>query len=375
MASGGANNRDVKRINRIRTIRSIFSCERISQPELAAKVNNSWPTVLQNVKELMAMGLVQEVGTFESTGGRRARAFAPVRDARLAIGLEITQNHVGVALVNLAGDLLSFTREKRPFERSDDYAVALAQLVQGLAEVSGCEPEKILGVGVSLPGILDQSGQMLVYSHALGLRNVPTEEFARHIPYPCRFINDANAAGLAEVREQESSRSLVYLSLSNSVGGAILAGGALYNGDHLRAGEFGHNTLVPNGRLCYCGKKGCLDAYCSAKVLSQHTDGDLALFFDGLRGGDGALRAVWHEYLEYLAVAVNNLRMSFDCDVIVGGYVGGYLAEFGEPLREMLVERNAFESDSSYLKFSQYKLEASALGAALLHVEDFIQAL
>ena len=66
MTGSGANNRDVKKINRIRTIRSIFSCDRISQPELAAKVNNSWPTVLQNVKELMAMGLVQEVGTFES---------------------------------------------------------------------------------------------------------------------------------------------------------------------------------------------------------------------------------------------------------------------------------------------------------------------
>ena len=81
MTGSGANNRDVKKINRIRTIRSIFSCDRISQPELAAKVNNSWPTVLQNVKELMAMGLVQEVGTFESTGGRKARAFAPVRNA------------------------------------------------------------------------------------------------------------------------------------------------------------------------------------------------------------------------------------------------------------------------------------------------------
>ena len=113
MTGSGANNRDVKKINRIRTIRSIFSCDRISQPELAAKVNNSWPTVLQNVKELMAMGLVQEVGTFESTGGRKARAFAPVRDARLAVGLEITQNHVRAVLVDLSGNLLRHERKKR----------------------------------------------------------------------------------------------------------------------------------------------------------------------------------------------------------------------------------------------------------------------
>lgn len=134
MTGSGANNRDVKKINRIRTIRSIFSCDRISQPELAAKVNNSWPTVLQNVKELMAMGLVQEVGTFESTGGRKARAFAPVRNARLAVGLEITQNHVGAVLVDLSGNLLHYERKKRLYERSDTYAEMLAGIVQGLIE-------------------------------------------------------------------------------------------------------------------------------------------------------------------------------------------------------------------------------------------------
>ena len=215
MTGSGANNRDVKKINRIRTIRSIFSCDRISQPELAAKVNNSWPTVLQNVKELMAMGLVQEVGTFESTGGRKARAFAPVRNARLAVGLEITQNHVGAVLVDLSGNLLRYERKKRLYERSDTYAEMLAGIVQGLIEKEGYPVEKILGVGISLPGILDKEGQTLVYSHALGLRNVPTEEFSRYIPFSCRFINDANAAGLAEVRDLESPRSLVYLSLSN----------------------------------------------------------------------------------------------------------------------------------------------------------------
>lgn len=204
MTGSGANNRDVKKINRIRTIRSIFSCDRISQPELAAKVNNSWPTVLQNVKELMAMGLVQEVGTFESTGGRKARAFAPVRDARLAVGLEITQNHVGAVLVDLSGNFLRYERKKRLYERSDTYAEMLAGIVQGLIEKEGYPVEKILGVGISLPGILDKEGQTLVYSHALGLRNVPTEEFSRYIPFSCRFINDANAAGLAEVRDLES---------------------------------------------------------------------------------------------------------------------------------------------------------------------------
>ena len=89
-----ANNIDVKRRNRANTLRSILSCDRISQTELTQRLTLSWPTVLQNVKELTALGLVQEVGEYDSTGGRKAKAYAPVRNAKLAVGLDVTQNPV-----------------------------------------------------------------------------------------------------------------------------------------------------------------------------------------------------------------------------------------------------------------------------------------
>lgn len=375
MLNQRASNRDVKRINRIRTIRSIFACERISQPEIAAQINSSWPTVLQNVKELLALGLVQEVGSFESTGGRKPRAFAPVRDARLAIGLEITQNHVVAVLIDLSGSLLQYERKREPFALEESYFLMLGDLVSELLCGVKNGASKLLGVGISLPGIVDKTGELLIYSHVLGSQNVATSVFSGHIPYPCLFINDANAAGLAEAREQASPRNLVYLSLSNSVGGAILPDGALYTGDALQAGEFGHNTLVPNGKPCYCGKAGCLDAYCAATVLSDLADGNLSLFFQRLEAGDTALLAAWERYLFYLSVAVNNLRMSFDCDIIVGGYVGSFLKSHRTHFQELLAQRNTFAPDASYFKICRYEMEASAVGAALLHVEAFIQQL
>lgn len=372
MAAGPANNMDVKRRNRINTLRSILSCERISQMELTQRLALSWPTVLQNVKELVGLGLVQEVGSYDSTGGRRAKAYAPVRDARLALGLDLTNDHVSVVLVDLGGQVVRYAQKARPFVLDDEYAQELGELVKQFVEDNAAKGW-LLGVSIALPGIVAEEEGLLRYSHILGIRDVPTEFFSRYIPYPCRFINDANAAGLAEVYGDPDAGDLVYLSLSDSVGGAILNEGALYTGMHLRAGEFGHNTLVPGGRRCYCGKEGCLDAYCSARVLASHTDGKLAEFFDRLRDGDPQMETVWQEYLEYLAVGVNNLHMSLDCEVIVGGYVGAYLEELGGPLRARLEERNTFGRDASYLRFCRYKLEAAAIGAALLQVEDFIQ--
>lgn len=374
MKTTPASNMDVKRRNRTNTLRCILSCERISQMELSQQLALSWPTILQNVKELVELGLVQEVGQYESTGGRKAKAYAPVRDARLAIGLDLTGNHVSVVLVDLSGQVVRYQRKSRPFSLDDAYLQGLGELVQSVMgdEFAG---ETLLGVGISLPGIVDSEAGLLRYSHILNLRDVPLDMLSRHISFPCGFINDANAAGFAEIYGTSTAGNLVYLSLSNSVGGAILAGGSPYMGNHLRAGEFGHNTLVPGGRRCYCGKEGCLDAYCSARVLSDKAEGNLAAFFDGLREGDGEKQTVWREYLEYLSIAVNNLHMSFDCDVIVGGYVGAFLEEFGGPLRPLLEERNTFQPDSSYLKYCRYRLEASAVGAALTQVERFLQTL
>ena len=101
--------------------------------------------------------------------------------------------------------------------------------------------------------------------------------------------------------------------------------------------------------------------------------GELADFFDRLRAGDPRLEQVWQEHLRNLSVVVNNLHMSFDCDVIVGGYVGAFLEEFGGPLRTLLEERNTFRRDASYLRFCRYKLEAAAVGAALIQIGAFIQ--
>lgn len=370
MNTNPANNMDVKRLNRVNTLRCLLTCDRISQPELAQKLNLSWPTVLQNVKELVALGLVQEVGAYESTGGRKAKAYAPVLDAKLAVGLDITQNHVGLVLVNLGGQIVRYARKKQVFSLNDDYLQNLGNLLAEFLEDD--ETAKIMGVGISLPGIVNEAGDRLLYSHALDIYDVATNRFSQHIPYPCTYLNDANAAGLAEVWGKPNAGNLVYLSLSNSVGGAIINGGTLYAGNHLRAGEFGHNTLVPNGRKCYCGKDGCLDAYVSAKILAGYTNGNLAQFFERLRLGDKEIVQVWKEYLEYLSVAINNLRMTFDCDVIAGGYVGAFLEEFGAPLRRMLAERNTFQQDGSYLKHCNFKLEASAVGAALMQIETFI---
>ena len=377
------SNQEIKKINRNQIYRYINHYERVSKPEIASALGLSMPTVLQNVAELMERGLVGEAGSFESTGGRKAKVLIPVSDARYAIGIDITANHIGLVLTDLSGNVLTHTRLHKPYRNEGAYYLELGQLSVWFLEQAGRPLENFLGFGISIPGIISQDNQVITYAHALRITNVPCRSFSQSIPYPCVFTNDANAAMIAEMFHHPDKLTAVYLSLSNSVGGAIFTEIGhdfirmpvfqnFFLGDNCRSGEFGHMTLIPGGTACYCGKLGCVDSYGSALILSRPAGGRLEDFFAGLPDHPEWIQ-LWQTYLDHLAIVVNNLRMAFDCQVIIGGYVGSFIEPFLDSLRERIAKLNTFENDASYVRPCKFKIESSALGAALRHIDDFVQ--
>ena len=231
---------EIKTVNRNRIYRMIYQNPRISRPELCHRLGLSMPTVMQNVRYLQDRGLVEEGGSLDSTGGRKAVALTCVKDARTAVGLDLTANHISGVLVDLEGGILAESREKRAFAVSGEYADALAGMVRDLIGKAAAPAERVLGVGVSMPGTFSADGGLMLDSRVLRMQNLRCAELSRSIPLPCVFCNDANAAGFAEVWDVQSPSDALYLSLSNTVGGAILLGGQLYKGENQRGGEFGH---------------------------------------------------------------------------------------------------------------------------------------
>jgi len=372
LTTKGANSIEVKKMNRNAIYKFLYRHDPISIQEIARALKMSLPTVTQNIKELQEKDLVIETGLFESTGGRKAKAIAYNSAARFAVGLDVTRNHVGIVLIDLSGKVIKNERRKYAFVNSKEYFEEIGNLVKSFVEDSNIESSKILGVGIALPAILSYDKQTVSYATVIDFQGGSVESFSEFIPYPCILSNDANAAGLAELWIDGTIENVVYLSLNNSVGGAVIIGKNIYTGENQRSGEFGHMTIVPNGRTCYCGQKGCVDAYCSAKILSDSANGNIAEFFRLLKLNSEPQKTLWEEYLEHLVVTINNLRMLYDCNVILGGYVGAYLDEHIDHIRELVAKRNTFELDGSYLKVCKYKLEATAVGAALQHVENFI---
>ena len=366
-------NMEVKKNNRNRVYRYICKHGIVSNPDISYETKMSLPTVTQITKELIERGLIEEVGELSSTGGRRAKALSVSANVKQAIGLDITKNHVSLVLTNIIGEILKYERFYKPFEQLDRYYRELSDILESFLDECQADREKILGMGISFPGIVDMDKNMISHSHILGISFVPFDYVSQFFEYPCIFINDANAGAYAEGIGSERSDRFFYLSLSNTVGGGIFSSDDLVQGKNFRCGEVGHMTIVPNGKLCYCGKGGCLDAYCSAKCLSDVADGKLEQFFEKLRRGDRNISGIWDQYTSNLAVAINNIHMILDCDIILGGYIGSFTEEYLQDIWRKVSERNIFTEKECYIKSCNYKLEAAAQGASLRVIESFIE--
>lgn len=368
-----ATNMEIKKRNRNRIFRYICKHGTVSNPDIAYDMKMSLPTVTQITKELIEKGFVEETGELQSTGGRRAKALSAAINVKQAVGLDITKNHISFVLTNLTGEILNHVRIFLPYNHEEAYYRRVNDELESFLEESNVDRKRILGIGISFPGIIDLDRQLITYSHILGVKMISFDSVSSFFNYPCCFLNDANAGAYAEGICSDERERFFYLSLSNTVGGAIFDNNRLVQGDHFRCGEVGHMTVIPDGKICYCGKKGCLDAYCSVAILSAAAGGKLEKFFELLEKNDQRAAELWDVYTGYLAVALNNIRMLLDCDIILGGYVGSYAKPYLQDIWNKVSERNTFTEERQFVKSCRYKVGAAALGAALEVIENFVR--
>ncbi|MDO4276221.1 MAG: ROK family protein [Eubacteriales bacterium] len=369
----GLNNIQVKRVNRNNLLMYMLKTGQISKSSAAAALRLSIPTVTQCMNDLQAMGLVQEEGSMESIGGRKSIGYRCIRDAKVAVGVDITRTHVNIVVLDLSMGLLYSKRVNiRIHDEADSYE-ELRQIICRSIDESGIDKESILGLGISIPAIIDETGTGINGMHeemriSYHLYDIVKDWF----PFPVYLENDANSAGRAEIKRRGSLDNTVYFFVSPSVGGSIMIDGKPFYGKTRRAGEFGHMTLIPGGKKCYCGRIGCINSYCSTDLLSEHTDGNLQEFFRRLSGKDEVCVRVWEEYLDSMALAIHNLITSFDMEVIIGGYLGQFIGPYIEELEKRVEKIDHYIAKFDMIKPAILKYEASAIGAAGVFIEKYL---
>lgn len=369
------------RANLERVVRAVRLAGSLTQAEIARSTGLSAATVSNIVRELRDNGTVQVTPT--SSGGRRARSVALSGDAGIVVGVDFGHSHLRVAVGNLAHQVLAEQSEPIDVDASASQGFDRAeQLVARLVESTGISADKVLGVGLGVPGPIDvESGALGSTAILPGWSGInPRQELSDRLGVPVQVDNDANLGALGELvwGGGRGVKDLAYIKVASGVGAGLVIDGRIYRGPGGTAGEIGHITLDESGPVCRCGNRGCLETFTAARYvleLLRGSHGDqltVPKMVQLAREGDPGCRRVIGDVGRHIGMGVASLCNLLNPSRVV---LGGDLAEAGElvlgPIRES-VSRYAIPSAAQRLSVVPGALGARAevLGALALVLSE-----
>ncbi|MFD1934917.1 MULTISPECIES: ROK family protein [Nonomuraea] len=376
--------RDVRRNNRSVILSTLYFAREAGRFELARLTGLSPATVGTVVAGLMAEGVVIEAGLKDSDGGRPQTLLAINAAHGHLAGVDVGETCVRVELFDLA--LRGLARTEVPSRPGGDdpeeVARHIAHGLDGLLEKTGLTGDRLMGVGVGVPGMVSRQPAGLVHAPTIGWTSVPLGAMLAGPGMPPFVVdNGAKMLGLAEswFGAGRGAEDLIMALVGTGIGASIISNGVTYRGSMGGAGEWGHTKVVRNGRPCRCGGRGCLEAYAGPQAILREAGrqmdgvGEEGAFAALL--SDPAARPLLEEAVRHLGRGIGNLINLFNPErVLLGGWAGVLLGtEFLPQLRAAAAEiALPYHFAHASIERGQLGPEAIALGAAALILDDFL---
>ena len=332
----GATNQNLRAHNLSLALRHILANPgAINRAGIAAQTGISRATMSRLVDELIATGLVEESDDKLSTGGRGrpTSVLSPASGTVIALGLQVNISVLGAYLVDLSGNVLARETLEGDFSGSDPQATLrkLARMGRRVLHAGREEGTVFLGSALALPGLV--SGDTLVTAPNLGWKNIPFDELTHplHDLHVTLIANEADLAAFAVAHPRpgapEGPASFIYVSGEVGIGGGLVINHQPLSGAHGWSGEIGHICVEPQGNVCSCGARGCLETIAGLKALCRAAgleDESSARELTQLAGhsakAQDALANAGHALGQALAGVVNTVDIS-------QVYLGGLVAE------------------------------------------------
>lgn len=240
----------------------------LSRTEIARELDLSPASVTQLTRELLGSGMLEELDLKPSRGGRPAQRLGLIGGAGRALGVKVTADHLVIVDVRLDGLVLGSW--ELSFDPSSPHALDELALAVETTLAALEEGPALLGVGIGVPGSVDDQAVGTVNAPTLGWQAMPVgERLRRRLNLPVLVENDVNALAAAErlYGRGRTHRDFLVLTIGRGVGAALVADGRVYRGARGGAGEFGHVPVAEDGPVCGCGSRGCLEAFVGSAGL------------------------------------------------------------------------------------------------------------
>ena len=356
-------------------LRHLYENRHATKRDLQRTLGLSLPTIGARLRELEDDGLIACDGHAASTGGRKAHTYAFDAASHVAIGVAMHPTELNVYAVDLYGTPVAHVDRTTVHRNDNAYYQRVGALVDEIAAEREREGSTVLGVAFAVPGIVAPDGESIAFDPLMGDTGLTLATLAQNVHHPTTMIHAADADATAELWFDRTLRDAVCLYLNRRVGGALVIGGRLHQGPNRCNGAIEHMTLTPGGRACYCGRRGCVDAYCSPETLPEDYE-SIPGFFSVLEQGETHHRARMNEWLDHIAQAIVNARTVVAGDVIVGGEAAQYLVDEDiAALRARIEARMPYGLDRFTLRKWLGLDGQDAIGAALTVIGPYLHAL
>lgn len=387
--------RDVKKSNRAHLLNLLYFNEPTTRLDLSRDSGLSPATVTKIIAEMIEEGIVIETGLEDSQGGRPRTTLNIDPEYGYFIGVDVGETHVYVELFDIKLRTLRDIRYALTSNEilPEEIARLIIDAVRTIQHDARIPDEKIIGIGVGVPGVVEREGGVSIFAPNWGWHNVGLLDLLRDaLRIPILLDNGAQAMALAEMwfGAGRGCNNMVVLLIGTGIGSGVIAEGKLYRGTSNSAGEWGHTCIELDGRACRCGSHGCIEAYAGAPgIIEQLQERDpnnpilragsqvetIRALNTAAQNGDPLALAVLSRVSHTLGAGIANLINLFNPELIViGGWAGKLLSDTILPGVESSVRRYALSQPLSVvkLKVSELGWDGVSLGAANLALHVFL---
>ncbi len=300
--------KEKKRLFRNRIVKELYFEDSLSCAELSVKIEKSFPVTAGLIEELIADNVILEMGYAASTGGRRALTYALRKNVMYLVSVAMDQFVTKIAIMDMQNNFVSpIEKIVLPLNDNTEALDILKDKIVEAIDSSGIPKEKFVGVGIGMPGFVNvKEGINYSFLHLKNHQSI-TKYLGSKIGMPIFIDNDSSVIALAELRfgEARKEKNAMVINIGWGVGLGLILNGELYRGHEGFAGEFSHIPLFLNGKLCWCGKTGCLETETSLLLIIEKAN-------EGIKAGRVSKLSV-----------MSGDDLEFACNAIIEAVRGG----------------------------------------------------
>jgi len=389
----GKNSEDIQEMNRSLIIRILQQSKTISRADIAKKSGLQQATITYIINDFIKWGFVEETGIIEGAKGRRSIGLSIRSEKYKVISARLVRKYFTLAVFDVKGKRYSIHQYK--IDSRDELKNILACVVKEIKAVKeNYANDKILGVGIAVPGPLTKRENSIVYFTGFSQwQNVDISQYLENeVELPVYLEQDANAATLAEwsaIENHNENETMLCVMVGQGIGAGIVDDGKLIRGKLGIAGEIGHMSLEYDGPQCECGNCGCMDFYTSTSAVMRevrsnigdypntalNSESTIADILEAYRKNDELALKTVNRAARYLGYGLVNITNIINPGIII---IGDEMSKAGEKyLNEIIktIKKRIQESvfKNLQIRLSKFEEDTALIGVSYLVINESIK--